>query len=307
MSLPPDIAGLLRDEAYMSLGRTVIIEAIDNATTKIDSVQDNRPAFGILSSRKNRNEYGQALQFAVDERAALEARLSKIETLEAWIRSLLRPKLRDYIRHASPSFGRGKEILCALDQYAGYIRGSTGYVQAMARELRNVSRLLSLREAEALPARTHADLREAATNLDCLFLQLEISDQRLKRAAVESIFSEVTPPRSCFSPHTPIVERILNSPAGKGRALAEKAESELRDFLATSIAELLAQADVAREYVACIEDEYIDNYWNQLRAYAQTHYVVERDLDEVLLELTHRRLNERQNEVRAQDPFLHAR
>ncbi|OIR06480.1 hypothetical protein GALL_113970 [mine drainage metagenome] len=307
VSLPKDIEALLRDEAYMAVGQTLVTQALHAAAVKIDDIHDSRPPFGILSSKKRRTDYEQALRAAMEERTALKGRLSKIESLEAWVRLLIRPRLREYVRRASPSFARGKEILGALEQFSGHIRGSLGHVQATARELRTLSRLLSEPTTRAALVRAHADLREAATNLDCMFLQLEIADQRLRRAAAGSIFSEVAAPTVCLSAQAPIVERILNSPQGDARLLAEKAETALRTFIAKGSADLLAQADAARTYVTAIEDEYIDNYWNQLRVFAQAHYVVEADLDEVLMDLIHRRLNERQNEIHARDPFLHAR
>lgn len=307
VSLPKDIEALLRDEAYMAVGQTLVNQALHAAAAKIGDIHDSRPPFGILSSKRRRTDYEQALRSAMEERTALKARLSKIESLETWVRLQIRPRLREYVRRASPSFARGREILGALEQYAGHIRGSLGHVQAAARELRTLARLLSEPSTRAALVRAHADLREAATNLDCLFLQLEIADQRLRRAAAGSIFSEVAAPTVCLGAQAPIVERILNSPQSDARLLAEKAEAALRSFIAKGSADLLAQVESARTYVTAIEDEYIDNYWNQLRVFAQTHYVVEANLDEVLMDLIRRRLNERQNEIHAQDPFLHAR
>lgn len=291
----------------MSLSRSAISEEIRKVAAKTAAVQETRPPFGILATPKARSEYGQALQNTSEEREALQKQLSKVEALELWIRSKLRPKIEDYIQRESPGFRRSKDVYQALDQYVMHINGCLDFVKAFARELHNLIKSAAASTSRTSNAYVFDDLRQVAANLDCQFLELEIDNQRVVRAGENSIYSKIRIAPPSFDAQAIFVERLMCMSNAEIVTLAQQVEGSMRDFLSTGAAALTAQIETAREQVRCIEKEYIDNYWNQLREYAQIHYVVERDLDEVLLELSRRRLEDRQTEVVTRDPFVNAR
>jgi hypothetical protein len=65
-------------------------------------------------------------------------------------------------------------------------------------------------------------------------------------------------------------------------------EKEVRDFLADGIDLVHARLEVSRDVCAQLENKTLEQYWNQLRAHAQAHYVEERDVDDVLAMLAQR-------------------
>jgi hypothetical protein len=65
-------------------------------------------------------------------------------------------------------------------------------------------------------------------------------------------------------------------------------EQEVRDFLADGIDRVHIRLEVGRDECARLENRVLEQYWSQLREYAQTHYVEERDVDDVLTMLAQR-------------------
>jgi hypothetical protein len=74
------------------------------------------------------------------------------------------------------------------------------------------------------------------------------------------------------------------------QALTEVAcvEKEVRDFLADGIDRAHARLEINRDECVRLENKILEQYWNQLRAHAQAHYVEERDVDDVLAMLAER-------------------
>ncbi len=71
-------------------------------------------------------------------------------------------------------------------------------------------------------------------------------------------------------------------------ATTQAMEADVRALLAKKLAPLHARAEAARETVADAGRHYFEQYWDQLRTHALSYYVKDRELDEVLDELTQR-------------------
>ncbi|MSU70025.1 MAG: hypothetical protein EXS39_04465 [Opitutaceae bacterium] len=85
------------------------------------------------------------------------------------------------------------------------------------------------------------------------------------------------------------VEALTQMANGEGLGELRRCETEAREFCNVGMKALLAQAEDVR--VACqeVRKEILVNSWVKLRAYALAHFVVERDVDEVLAELINHR------------------
>jgi hypothetical protein len=87
----------------------------------------------------------------------------------------------------------------------------------------------------------------------------------------------------------------------------QQIEGTIRATIAERIPQLQTAIDAAHEYVTQRESAYLDNYWQQLRVHAQAHYVAERDLDEVINELSGRYIEQHRQLEAQQSPYLHER
>jgi hypothetical protein len=84
------------------------------------------------------------------------------------------------------------------------------------------------------------------------------------------------------------VSRLAVLPLDQAVIEVTCAEKEVRDFLADGLDLVHARLEVSRDICARLENQALEQYWDQLRAHAQAHYVEERDVDDVLAMLTQR-------------------
>jgi len=83
-------------------------------------------------------------------------------------------------------------------------------------------------------------------------------------------------------------------------------EMDMRHLLANKLLVLHSCATTARETVGEIQREYFNNHWDDLRQYALTHYVKDRQVDEVLDELAARYVTAGQQVMRDEPALLFA-
>jgi hypothetical protein len=86
------------------------------------------------------------------------------------------------------------------------------------------------------------------------------------------------------------VDKLASLISSQATAEAVRCETEARAFCAEGIRNLLRQAQEVRD--ACLDaaNAILAQYWRQLRVHAQSHFVKERDLDEVIAELSQHRI-----------------
>src|ERR1700689_134051 len=90
MSLPDDVISLLRDEAYLDLCRNALKDALERLYAEKQQVSETRPPFGILASKRQREDFESSMQTVLDTEAAIESRLGKLEAIERWLKSATR-------------------------------------------------------------------------------------------------------------------------------------------------------------------------------------------------------------------------
>jgi CheY-like chemotaxis protein len=92
-----------------------------------------------------------------------------------------------------------------------------------------------------------------------------------------------------------------------GLQAVQRVESEARQFVAHGDSRIPARLDAMRETCSRHEELFLQHYWNTLRAHAQAHYVEERDIADILADLTQRYvtsdLDRRQRDLGTADPF----
>lgn len=307
MPLSSETIALLRDEAYLALCRHALDRAISEASTKTQQIRETRPPFGILATKKTRETFEKSLQDAVNGETALQHRIDKVAMLETWIRSELRPQIHRYLHEVSPEYRCGSDVRSALTQISNQIAIYAESLQAYAREVRTLGLTIVNREGRENINRAYADLKQSASALDCQTLQYELNAQRVARVTEKTIFDGIRPPEPPIPTQAITVDRLAKLDETEAIVQMQQIEATIRATIAERIPHLQAAIDAAHEHVAQRESAYLDTYWQQLRAHAQTHYVAERDLDEVLNELSSRYIAQHKLQEVLQSPYLHER
>jgi hypothetical protein len=316
MSLPDDVISLLRDEAYLDLCRNALKDALERLTAEKQQVTETRPPFGILASKKQREEFESSMQTVLDTESAIELRLGKLEAIENWLKSAIRDRLSDYLQQASENYRRSMKIAEAIKAWDRLIEHYGEQLLALARNVKNVSVLFSgaggARSAFGDRAQAFAELRMGADSLDRTAVQLESLSRTMAMYAANSAYKDVQLAPLPIKGVVGWVDSLALQHDKDALPAAHEMEADARNVVAKKLTDFHASAEAALESLAAIDGQELENYWEVLRAHALAHYVQERDVDEVLNELNERyvvaNIERRQRAIENQvDPYGHER
>ncbi len=312
MELPEDIIGWLRDEAYLSLCGEAVRAALDSAAKEKDAVASTRPPFGVLASKKARETFEHSMHTVLTTEVALHNRQEKIQALEGAVMARLRPALHRYLEGLSTDYRQRPEVLAAVDAWEALLEGYGEQLQAFARELRQTLNAISgpapvTQEEFEERMRTYAALHHAAGGVDAVAGGLEAAARRLT-ACANPLFPSPTVGGPPLTGQEQWAGRATS--LGDTALVAEigRAEATVRELLADNLGSLHARAEAAREQIEHAAGQYLQSYWNQLRAHATAHYVEEKDVDEVIAEVTERHhtaeLKRQRTRLATDDPYM---
>ncbi len=311
MSLPQNIINLLRDEAYLVLCRATVQDALDRAAEEKDEVARTRPPFGMLATKKQREVFEHSMHTVLTTESSLQNLLAKIEVLERCLNSRLRDELNDYLQHSSPDYSHSTGVLADISVWEALLPDYREQLQAFARELRSTTGAVkaSATGRESFELRMHAlaELHVTAAGVDRAAAALESVADRLTRTH-GALFAAVTMAEPTFRQQVQWTQQMSKHAGADILVLLEGVETAVRTLLAADLAPLHASAAAARSQVSALANDYLENYWQQLRTYALKHYVEEREVDEVIAMLTERYISadlhrRQQHLAKGNDPY----
>ncbi len=291
MDLSESTLLLLRDEAYVHLCREALELQLAELDREKEAIEDTRPPFGVFARKETRDAFTRSMQVANETEAALRDRVDQLKRLDEWIKPKLRDEIAAYLEQASPDYG----CFATMRQPVAVWRTEFGplpdLLTAFARELKGYRELVS--EAKPSPKRQV----EALAHLRNAAVRLEQQNERLRAVVVSlaGLTGEGTelardlklPPLPEFNRVT-WVGRLALLPAEACIREATQVENEARAFVAAGTGIIEARLEAGETAAGLHRDRFLDAYWDQLRAYAQSNYVEERDVDSVLAELAQR-------------------
>jgi hypothetical protein len=307
MELSKATLEFLRDEAYLILCRETVQDSLNSLEEQKAVLVSSRPPFGVLAARKTRDAFESSIKATDETKAALRNRLTRVARYETWLHRCIRRDLATYLETASAEYQGIDQIKHLLDQWEQRVtRALSDTLVAFAREMRG------LRQAAATAGRGEqpfghelAVLREIAARIEAQHDQLGQIAAMVSSSALEVALIDVrVPPLPPF--RRPIwVDSLGVIPLGQAVAEVTRAEGEVRAFL-NAMQSIAGRLQASRVACAQRQDNYLQQYWEQLRAHAQAHWVEEREVDEVLATLADRydpEIARRQREV-THNPFL---
>ena len=289
MELSEATLELLQDEAYAFLCRQVVQETLASIEREKAVIASTRPPFGVLARKETRDAFTRSMRTALDNETALCERLAQITGIEVWLRPLLRQDIAAYLAAVSPDFKVFHQVRARLDAWEGAFKSLPELLVAFARELH------SLREAvlsdPAAGARLAYELPvvgEIAVRLERQHSRLLMIGGTIGELTQAEVMSEIRVPVLPDLQRVVWVSRLAVLPLDQALTEIARVEQEVRDFLAAGIDRAHARLEVDRDECARLENKILEQYWNQLRAHAQAHFVEERDVDDVLAMLAER-------------------
>jgi hypothetical protein len=308
MELSKATLELLRDEAYVFLCRETVQENLKALEGEKAHLVSSRPPFGVLAAKKTRDAFESSRRTADDTEAALRTRLTRVARFETWLQRCIRRELAPYLEAVSVEYQRVSQIKRLLDEWEQcMVRFLPDTLVAFAREMR------ALRQAGAEAGRGEQPFGHELAVLREIVVRVEAQQDHLTRiaAAVNAHALEIglvdvrVPPLPQFRRRV-WVEWLSAIPLDQALADVTRVEGEMRAFLNTGMEPVIGRLQASR--VSCVQrqENYLQQYWDQLRAHAQAHWVEERDVDDVLDAMALRYdpdITRRQREV-THNPFL---
>jgi hypothetical protein len=299
---------LLRDEAYVILCRETLQESLKGVERDREQLVNSRPPFGVLAGKKAREAFETSLKTTDETEAALRDRLTRTVRFETWLHRCIRRELAVYLEAASAEYQRVTQIKRMFDEWEDCVkRYLPDTLVAFVREMRAL-RLAAGEVGRVEQACTHelALLREIAVRVEELQDRLSRISNTVNAHALQIGLLDVhVPPLPQFR-RGAWVDWLCMIPLDQAVADVTRAEAELRAFLHNGMQNVAGRLQASRVSCAQAQEKFLQQYWDQLRAHAQAHWVEERDIDQVLDALAERYeadIVRRQREV-THNPFM---
>jgi hypothetical protein len=295
--LPPEIAGLLQDEAYAVLCRESLTDELAKIQSTKAQILTTRPPFGLLGSNESVKVFRTSLRAAEDNEAGLQGRIDQITQIDAWLKEDIEKALQNYLPLGSKDYRVCHEATQVVASWEHAVQALHELAVALARDAHALYATVKGGTASHVkPALVQQTRQRAITNLRATVLAIQAGVTGVQDVREEFVRLCDTQADGLQLPEPPPfrdavwVDRLAKLSDGQLCAEASVCETEARTFCATGMIGLLREGGEVHE--ACIDAgrAILAKYWRQLRVHAQSHYVKEREVDDVLAELTKHRL-----------------
>ena len=284
MELSKATLELLRDEAYVILSRETLQESLKAVEQQKAALLHSRPPFGMLAARKSRDEFESQQRTAEEHEAGLRERLTRVNRYETWLHRCIRHDLAEYLEGVSAEYKRVGLIKNLLNEWEKLaVKPLPDNLVAFAREMRGLRQAASSTErAERPGAHELALLRDIAGRVEDQQDRLAQIANAINTHALEIGLVEVrVPPLPQFRRRA-WVDWLSAVPLDQAIADVTRVEGEVRAFIHGGMQAIVGRLQACRVSCAQRLENYLQQYWDQLRTHAQTHWVQERAIDEVL-------------------------
>ncbi|MCX6945857.1 MAG: hypothetical protein NT173_14035 [Opitutales bacterium] len=299
MNLTAEIISLLTDEAYAVLCQESLQEALAKLSVEKEEILSTRPPFGVLATSQTRLVFQTSLRSALDNEAGLRARLDQLEQIDVWLKAELEQALRSHLPSISGDYRTCLEAAFVVTRWEQAIASLHDISLALARDARGLAAAINPMPTPSAPRPTDALIEQsrlrALANLRITVVAiqsgvadvLEIRDQFKQLCDAEADGLQLPLPPDFRN--LAWVDRLAALSGGQATGEAVRCEAEARGFCGDGLKGLLSQSAEVREACLAAGQAILAQHWRQLRAHAQAHFVQERDVDEVIAELSRHR------------------
>lgn len=294
--MPPAIVSLLRDEANLSTARHVLDDARNDCLNRLETLRAERPPFGFLGSKKQRDDYAAAVNGVEAQLQLIDAMINRVTIARDRVQPGLRAALVDYLNQADPMYRQGlragrfhehwrRAHAVVADRVKAFIRDSKGAQTAITADANGRRTSYS---SEATWNLTNA--RNAAIELDRELKALNDVSAEHRSFVAGTPFVDL---------HLPVVEKWdciqkvdTLMTRGPTEALPEvnRLVTEFVDLRQPSLGTLQSIFESVAAEHAQLAEARLRQCWSSLLNYAETHLVSDADLEPTLAEIEQRQI-----------------
>lgn len=295
--LPAEITGLLQDEAYAILCRESLTEELAKIQSAKAEILTTRPPFGMLASSETRTVFRTQLRATLDNEAGLQGRLDQIAQIDAWLKDDIEKSLRNYLPLRSQDYRICYEACQVVENWEYAVQALHELAVALARDAHALNAVVKGgTRSHAKPSLIQQTRHRGLINLRATVLAMEAGLAGVQDVRKEFVTLCDAKADGLQLPEPPAfrdptwVDRLAKLTDSQISEEVQSCETEARAFCATGMITLLREGGEVND--ACMDagKTILAKYWRQLGVHAQAHYVKEREVDEVIAELSKHRV-----------------
>lgn len=270
------LVSLLADEAYSMVCCSELQRRLNEVLAQQHAIRISRPRFSFLLRSDQKRDIDDSERRMQEAEQAARLELAKATKVHAAVQQLTREGLESYLDRASPDYYYHHALLDEVQNTEANFAVYADRLRAVAREARS-TRLIALDETNEVPRgltfrNAYSELLLACQNLDAAGNTLEIPMAKL--AQMESVLFgciAVTPvpflEMTVWCQSIEFLDRVMLA-----RELESK-ENAMREVLADNCAPIWASYESARAKIVGVARVFLEEYWQQLREFAEKNYV----------------------------------
>jgi len=300
---------MLRDEANLSTARTVLEDARNDARTREDELRARHPKISFLVSKKQREEFAEAVAAIQNQIAMIDGMLTRANTARERLQGPLRAMLLQHMEQIDPLYRQG---LRASRFHEHWRRGHSIVVdrlQGFLRDLRTARTSLANDAAKGLGAHSEESnwaiqtLHGSSTSLDFEIDKLNHWSTEHAACVQGTQFARVRIPLleqwSCVTR----TETLARSTPNNALNTVEAVLSEFIEYRQPSLDTLTGMFQAAADEHGQIAETRLRDRWSQLLNYAECHLVTDAELEPTLTAIEQRVSSKERARLTAQLPF----
>jgi len=296
--LPPVIVAMLRDEATLSVAINVLEDSRRDNLTRTEEINTRKPSFGgLLSSKKDREDYHAALKNVQLQLASIDALLSRATTARERLQPILRVALVQHLGTSDPAHRQGLRASRFHEHWHRCHAVVGDRVKGFLRDLREAHAAFAedARTAKARPSSNTTwkltTVRTAAAELERALADLNATAAEHAAAVAGTPFAAsklpVVEPWHCISR----IDTIGVRPMPEAAAEAARMLAEFNDIKKPALETLEGMYQAAAVEHAHLAETSLRARWSELLVYAETHLVTDAELEPALADIERRLLD----------------
>jgi multidrug efflux pump subunit AcrA (membrane-fusion protein) len=305
--IPPVIVAMLRDEATLSVAINVLDDSRRDNLTRTEEINARKPSFGgLLSSKKDRDDYHAALKTVQLQLASIDALLSRAHVARERIQPILRIALVQHLGQSDPAHRQGLRAsrfhehwhrchAIVGDRTKGFLRDLREAQAAFAEDTRTARARASSNTTWKLTT-----VRTAAAELERALADLNATAADHAAAVAGTPFAAstlpVVEPWNCIGR----IDAIGVRPMPEAAAEAAKMLAEFTDIKKPALDTLEGMYKAAAVEHAHLAETSLRARWSELLIYAEQHLVGDAELEPALADIERRRLESETARLNAQ-------
>lgn len=305
--LPPVIVAMLRDEATLSVAINVLDDSRRDNLTRTEDIDARKPSFGgLLSSKKDREDYHAALKNVQLQLASIDALASRATIARERIQPILRVALVQHLGQSDPAHRQGLRASRFHEHWHRCHAVVGDRLKGFLRDLREAQAAFAedARTARARPSSNATwkltTVRSAAAELERAIGDLNATAAEHATAVAGTPFAAsilpVVEPWNCIMR----IDTIGVRPMPEAAADTARMLAEFTDIKKPSLDTLEGMYKAAAVEHAHLAETSLRARWSELLAYAETHLVTDAELEPALADIERRLLESERSRLNTQ-------